>query len=73
MLRLNRDVCAGFGPGAPGYAATYPKGTEVIKVVGGCGGYAIRSEKLVRELTHNAHDARCRWVFVPADAVEIVP
>lgn len=69
-FRLTRDVTAGFGPGAPGYEATYPAGTEVVKVQGGLGAsFAIASEALVREKT-NPHDAKHRYVFVPADAVE---
>jgi hypothetical protein len=68
FYRLSRDVVAGFGA-VPGYAATYEKGTPLVRVDGH---FAIASEALVARKTHNAHDAKYRYVFVPPDAVEVV-
>jgi len=45
----------------------FPKGTEIIYVGGNP---AIASERVVAEITGNAHDAKYRWVWVNQEDVE---
>lgn len=48
---------------------TVPVGTEVIQIDGA--DWAVKSVKLVAELSGNEHDAEYRFAFVPADVVEV--
>lgn len=66
-----RDVTVDYlaNIGTP-YRITIPAGTEVIPVEGGMGTeWAVKSEKLLIDLTGNTHDPKYRYCFVPSDVV----
>jgi len=57
-----------------GYPFTLPAGSAIALVPDLSGttgaGFVVASVRQLTELTHNAHDARHRYVQVPADAVQ---
>lgn len=67
-LTTTRAVTTAFA----GTAITLPEGTPVVELTDGRGHvcYAVKSIKLLIELTGNAHDAKHRYCFLPNDAVE---
>lgn len=58
------------GRGDPQF--TVPAGTEVIQPKG-TQAWAVKSTKLLIELTGNQHDPIYRYYWVPANVVEEVP
>jgi hypothetical protein len=57
-----------------GSPVVIPKGTEVILVKGASGIegdlWAIKSERLLMDLTGNTHDPKYRYVFVKREDIE---
>ena len=62
-MQTNRDLkCSSHY-----WSLNVPRGAPVIHVAGNGGGYALKDP---RPYGLNDHDAACRYVWVPADAVE---
>lgn len=54
-----------------GAKITLPIGTKICLVIEENGGYAVADSEWLKQVTGNTHDPEYRFLYVPADAVEI--